>query len=325
MSSTQFLNIIITIVLYSSSVLYIRFADKYNIIDKPNHRSSHTIPTIRGGGILFYVAILLYFFISGFQYPYFVLGVSLIAIVSFVDDIITLSSNLRLPFQFIAVGLCIYQIGISIDDLFIFLPLLIVGVGFINIYNFMDGINGITGLYSVVTLVLFYFINLQEDILDARLNLYVLMSVIIFGFYNFRTKARMFSGDIGSISIAIVVFFTGVILIKELNAPILILSMLLYGTDSILTLIYRKSIGEKITEPHRKHIYQKMVHELKLSHMKVSMVYALLQILINLVVFKFYNADLNTQLFIIFLAIGFSISLYIMIFKYVEKTQKKLK
>jgi len=317
--------ILIFTILIILSIAYFKLADKFNIIDKPNHRSSHKTPTIRGGGILFYIATLIYFFTSGFQYPYFFLGITLIAFVSFIDDIITLSSTIRLPFQFIAIGLCLFQIGFPINDLLIIIPILIIGVGFINIYNFMDGINGITGFYSIITLVLFYFINLKESIIDNNLIIYVLFSIIIFGFYNFRKKARMFSGDIGSISIAVLLFFIGVYFIKELHSPILILTMLIYGTDSLLTLVYRKYIGEKITVAHKKHIYQKLVNILNLPHLTVSSLFALLQLLVNVLVYCFYKESIVVQMIIIFFSIIFSASTYFIVFKYIENKRLVIK
>ncbi|MBE7670575.1 UDP-GlcNAc--UDP-phosphate GlcNAc-1-phosphate transferase [Tenacibaculum piscium] len=301
------------------SIVYIKLAAKFNIIDKPNHRSSHTTSTIRGGGILFLLAILLYFFTSNFQYPYFVIGVSLIAIVSFVDDIVTLSSNIRLPFQFIAIALCLFQIGFTTTDFLILIPLLIIGVGFINIYNFMDGINGITGLYSIVVLLGLYFINLKEHIVADDLIIYTLLSLVVFGFYNFRKKARMFAGDIGSISIAVLLFFIGAYFLKELKAPILLLFVLVYGADTVLTLVYRKSIGEKITEPHRKHIYQKLVQTTKLSHLQVAVIYAVFQVIICVVVYLGYKLPILHQLLIMFSCIAFSALLYIYLFKKIEK------
>ena len=310
--------LIIFIALILLSVIYLKIADKFNIIDKPNDRSSHKTPTIRGGGILFLFAILFYFFISNFQYPYFVIGVSLIAIVSFVDDIVTLSSTIRLPFQFIAVALCLFQVGFGISDFLILIPLLVVGVGFINIYNFMDGINGITGMYSIIVLTALYFINLQEHIVTDNLIIYSLFSLVVFGFYNFRKKARMFAGDIGSISIAVLLFFIGSYFMKELQAPILLLLVLVYGTDAILTLSYRKSIGEKITEPHRKHIYQKLVHSLKLSHLKIALFYAVYQSVICLVVYWSYKLPVINQLLIMSSCIGVSILIYVYLFKKIE-------
>ncbi|WP_281980539.1 MraY family glycosyltransferase [Tenacibaculum mesophilum] len=314
--------VLLSLVLIVLSVVYIKLADKLNIIDKPNHRSSHASPTIRGGGILFFLAILIFFVRSGFQYPYFALGVSLIAIVSFVDDIITLSSSFRLPFQFLAIALCLYQIGYSPNDLLVLIPLLIVGVGFINIYNFMDGINGITGLYSIASLLVFLLINTRENIVDNNLIIYSLISFVVFGFYNFRKKARMFAGDIGSISIAVLLFFLGTYFIKELKAPVIILSVAVYGTDTILTIIYRKSIGESLTQAHRIHIYQKMVHTLSLSHLRVSTIYVLLQLVINCIVYYTYNFKVSYQYFIIVLVSVALAFFYYIMFKKVEKQNK---
>lgn len=306
------------------SVVYIKLADKFNIIDKPNHRSSHTISTIRGGGILFFIAMLIFFVTSNFSYPYFILGVSLIAIVSFIDDIVTLSSNVRLPFQFMAIALCLFQLGFGINNYLILLPLLIIGVGFINIYNFMDGINGITGFYSIVALIFFYLLNLKENIIEENLILYVLFSIIVFGFYNFRRKARMFSGDIGSISLAVLFFFLGAYFIIELQSPLLILTMLVYGTDAVLTLVYRKSIGEKITEPHRKHIYQKMAHILKISHLKIAFFYSLLQTFVNIIVYFYYDYPITIQISILFLVLIVALVLYYSAFEYIDRRKKLL-
>lgn len=316
--------LIILTILSILSFLYIKLADKFNIIDKPNHRSSHTVPTIRGGGILFLLGILIYFFISGFHYLYFVVGVSLIAIVSFVDDIITLSSTIRLPFQFLAIGLCLFQIGFTLENYILIIPLLIVGVGFINIYNFMDGINGITGLYSIVSIIGLLIINSNEKLIDNNLLIYVLFSVLIFGFYNFRKKARMFAGDIGSISIAVLLFFVGAFFMKQIQSPLILLLISVYGADAILTIIYRKLIGEKLTEAHRHHVYQKMVHTLKIPHLRVSIVYAVIQLVINFIVYYSYRLNSIIQYIIFGLVLLILISLYVLMFKKVEKKKKLL-
>lgn len=311
--------LVVFISLIVLSIIYIKLADKFNIIDKPNHRSSHTSPTIRGGGIIFLLAILIYFITSGFNYSYFVIGVSLIAIISFVDDIMTLSSNFRLPFQFLAIVLCLFQLGFGLNNFLILIPLLIIGVGFINIYNFMDGINGITGFYSIVVLLGLFFINLKEDLIDNHLIIYTLLSLIIFGFYNFRKKARMFAGDIGSISVAVLLFFLGTYFIKETKSPILILLVLTYATDAILTIGYRKSVGEKISEPHRKHIYQKLVHIAEFSHLQVAGLYAILQAVICIIVYFGYELSITYQLIIILANIIVFVLLYVYLFRMLEK------
>ncbi|PKH50437.1 UDP-GlcNAc--UDP-phosphate GlcNAc-1-phosphate transferase [Tenacibaculum sp. Bg11-29] len=310
---------IVLISLIFLSIIYFRLANKFNIIDKPNHRSSHTMQTVRGGGVLFFLAVLIYFFLSDFQYPFFVIGISLIAIVSFIDDIVTLSSTIRLPFQFISIGFCLIQIGFTASDFLLFIPFLIIGVGFINIYNFMDGINGITGLYSIVILLGLFFINLNEHIIDHNLIIYVILSLLVFGFYNFRKKARMFAGDIGSISISVLIFFIGVCFMKELKSPILLLFVLIYGVDAILTLGYRKSIGENVMEPHRKHIYQKLIHIMKLSHLKVAVLYASTQVLICIIIYFGYTLSVVNQLIIMLFCISVFILVYLILFKMIER------
>lgn len=316
--------LVIFLVLSAVSFIYLKLADKFNIIDKPNHRSSHTTPTIRGGGILFYFGILIFFLLSGFKYPYFFIGVSFLAIISFIDDIVTLSSSIRLPFQFLAVGLSFYEIGIIPESGLWILPFLILGVGLVNEYNFMDGINGITGFYSIVTILAFIAINHQENVVDQDLLIYVLMSIVIFGFYNFRKKARMFAGDIGSITLAVLLCFVGGYLIYQTMSPVLILLVSVYSGDAILTVIYRKSIGESLTEPHRKHIYQKLVHTLKLSHLSVSVIYSVLQLAINVVVFYTYQFSTYNQLLITVTISIALISLYIYMFKKIEKRSASL-
>ena len=141
--------IVSALILILLSYVYIRIADRFNIIDKPNHRSSHKNITLRGGGVLFFFALLLFFINSNFQYPFLILGVSLIAIVSFIDDIISLDSKIRLLFQIIALILMLIQLFSPVDDWGLIILFVTVGVGFVNIYNFMDGINGISGLYSL--------------------------------------------------------------------------------------------------------------------------------------------------------------------------------
>ncbi|MFY7670058.1 UDP-GlcNAc--UDP-phosphate GlcNAc-1-phosphate transferase [Tenacibaculum sp. MEBiC06402] len=317
--------LIIFLVLSALSFIYLKLADKFNIIDKPNHRSSHTVPTIRGGGILFYFGILIYFLLFGFKYPYFVIGVTLISIISFIDDIISLKILVRLPFQFLAIALSLYQVeiildsGISFESFLVAFPLLFVGVAFINGYNFMDGINGITGFYSIVSLISLFAINHYENLIDSELLASVFISILVFGFYNFRKKARMFAGDIGSISMAVLIFFVAALLIYKTKAPVILLLVAVYSVDTILTMIHRKRIGEKLTEPHRKHIYQEMVHTLKMSHLSVSAIYGVLQLVINTVAFFTYKLGFVYQVIILLSVTASVIGLYLVGFNKIKK------
>lgn len=311
--------LIILILLIICAIVYLKLATKFNIVDNPNFRSSHTTPTIRGGGILFYIAVLCYFVASGFEAPYFVIGVSAIAIVSFLDDILTLSAKLRLPFQFLAIGLVLYQLHVFELPLLVIVTTAVVGVAFINVFNFMDGINGITGMYSIAVLGGLFVLNALEQLDYTQLLGYVLLSIGVFGYYNFRKKARMFAGDVGSISLAVVIFYVGLGIGIELEAPVVILLVAVYGIDGGLTILYRLFIGEHIMEPHRHHLYQKLVDVWKWSHLKVSFVYMSLQLVIAGVVLATYQFTVFNQIAVVSLVLLVLSIVYVYTFKLTEK------
>lgn len=109
---TAILAIIILIGLFIIEIIYFKIADRYNIIDQPNHRSSHSAVTIRGGGILFGIAGLLAFFLFGFQYLFFTIGLFLIALISFLDDMHTLNNKVRLVVHGLSVLLLFTQLDV---------------------------------------------------------------------------------------------------------------------------------------------------------------------------------------------------------------------
>ena len=160
----------ILILLIVCELVYFRIADKCNIIDKPNLRSSHTSITLRGGGIIFLLGMWIYSILFSFPYPWFLLGLTLIAGISFVDDIRSVSNKVRLIIHFTAMMLMFYSFGILKPELWWMIVLaLILCVGIINAYNFMDGINGITGGYSLAVLLPLAYLNLQLNFVDANL------------------------------------------------------------------------------------------------------------------------------------------------------------
>ncbi|UYU42808.1 MraY family glycosyltransferase, partial [Bacteroides salyersiae] len=273
--------LIILVLLFFAELFYFRIADKCNIIDKPNERSSHTRITLRGGGIIFYFGVLAYFLTSHFEYPWFMLALTLITFISFVDDIRSTSQVLRLVFHFSAMALMFYQWGLFSLPWWTLFVALIVCTGIINAYNFMDGINGITGGYSLVVLVALAYINeAVVPFVEQDFILTVLCSVFVFNFFNFRKRAKCFAGDVGSVCIAFVLlFFIGKLVIRTEDFSWIIL-LAVYGVDSVLTIIHRLMLHENIGLPHRKHLYQIMANELKIPHVVVSSVYMLVQALV---------------------------------------------
>ena len=282
--------IIILVLLFLAELFYFRIADKCNIIDKPNERSSHTRITLRGGGIIFYFGVLAYFLTSHFEYPWFMLALTLITFISFVDDIRSTSQVLRLVFHFSAMALMFYQWGLFSLPWWTLFVALIVCTGIINAYNFMDGINGITGGYSLVVLVALAYINeAVVPFVEQDFILTVLCSVFVFNFFNFRKRAKCFAGDVGSVCIAFVLlFFIGKLVIRTEDFSWIIL-LAVYGVDSVLTIIHRLMLHENIGLPHRKHLYQIMANELKIPHVVVSSVYMLVQALVIVGYFYFYS------------------------------------
>nr|WP_305146513.1 glycosyltransferase family 4 protein [Bacteroides cellulosilyticus] len=274
--------------LFVAELFYFRVADKFNIIDKPNERSSHSRITLRGGGIIFYFGALAYFLSNHWEYPWFMLALTLITFISFVDDVRSTSQGLRLVFHFTAMALMFYQWGLFSLSWWWIIIALIICTGIINAYNFMDGINGITGGYSLVILGALAYINSEiTTFVEPVLINTVLCSVLVFCFFNFRKKAKCFAGDVGSVSIAfILLFLIGKLIIKTEDFSWIIL-LSVYGVDSVLTIIHRLMLHENIGLPHRKHMYQLMANELKIPHVGVSLIYMGAQALVILGYFCF--------------------------------------
>ena len=261
--------------------LYLKLAVKFNIIDKPNVRSSHTVITIRGGGVLFPISILIWSLIEGIFNP-FILGLLCISIISFIDDCKPLSNKIRLSIHFISIGLLLYQLGFSEYSFIAWgLGLLFVG-GWINAFNFMDGINGITVLYSLSILAACFYLNTQIDFIQDSILLYTAMALLVFGFYNVRKKAKSFAGDVGSVSMAFIIAFIVLSLILFTKNWQYVLLVSVYGIDSLLTIIQRLVKGENIFQAHRSHLYQYLANELKVPHVVVSVLYALIQLVLNI-------------------------------------------
>ena len=270
--------IIVLVLLFLTELFYFKLANKFNIIDKPNERSSHRKVTLRGGGIIFYFGALVYFLANHWEYPWFIVALTLITFISFVDDIRSTSQSLRLVFHFAAMVLMFYQWDLFSLSRWWIIVALIICTGIINAYNFMDGINGITGGYSLVILVTLAYINAKiVPFTEPALINTVLCSVLVFCFFNFRKKAKCFAGDVGSVSIAfILLFLIGRLIIKTEDFSWIIL-LSVYGVDTVLTIIHRLILHENIGLPHRKHMYQLMANELKMSHVMVSFIYMVVQ------------------------------------------------
>ncbi|MDH6250675.1 UDP-N-acetylmuramyl pentapeptide phosphotransferase/UDP-N-acetylglucosamine-1-phosphate transferase [Chryseobacterium sp. H1D6B] len=301
--------IFIVIILFISMLVYFKIADKYNIIDKPNHRSAHSQITLRGGGIIFPVAFIIFclFNFNEALESYWSFGLGLLAIctISFIDDIKTLSNRIRLSVHFISVILLLYFTGaFSLMPFWVWPILFILIIGTLNAYNFMDGINGMTGIYSLVTLCSLVYINLEViQFTQNDFIYYPILACLVFLFFNFRKKAKCFAGDVGSMGIGFWVIGLITLLIMKTGDYKYILLLSIYGIEVVLTIIERILLKENIFEAHRRHLYQLFANEKKVSHLAVSFVYAFFQLIVN--AFLIYsNFPIWLVALIIFVPIG---------------------
>lgn len=270
------------ILLIIAELLYFIIANKFNIIDKPNQRSSHKQVVLRGGGIIFLIGAWIWSVFFGFQYPWFLAGLTLVALVSFIDDIRSLPDSLRLVVQFVAMFLMFYQFGIfNWQSWWIIIMALVVCVGISNAYNFMDGINGITGGYSLSVLVPLIYLNNKTPFIDSNFLIVIVLSLFVFCFFNFRKRAKCFAGDVGSLSIAFIIVFALGKLILQTGDFTYIVFLSLYGVDAVLTICHRILLHENLGQAHRKHAYQLMANELHIPHVVVSSFYMILQLLVS--------------------------------------------
>ena len=295
---------LIFVLLLVAELVYFRIADKYNIIDKPNQRSSHSTIVLRGGGIIFMIGAWVWSLFFGFDYPWFLAGLTLVAGVSFVDDIRSLPDSVRLVAQFAAAAMAFYQLDILHWEMWwIVLVALVVYVGATNVINFMDGINGITAGYALAVLIPLGLLNTNYQELamnlttnyssivtsdgvfvDQSLIVAAIIAAVVFCIFNFRPKgkAKCFAGDVGSIGIAfIMLFLLGNVIIKTEDITWLIF-LLVYGVDGCLTIVHRIMLHENLGEAHRKHAYQIMANELKIGHVKVTLLYMAMQLAVSL-------------------------------------------
>ena len=222
---------------------------------------------------------------SGFGYPWFLAAVTLIAGVSFVDDIRSLPDSVRLVAQFVAMGLMFYQMDMLHWEMWwVVILALIVSVGATNIINFMEGINGITGGYALASLIPIYILNKEMGFVEESLVVTVILADVVFCLFNFRPKgkAKCFAGDVGSIGIAFILLFMIGQLIMRTGDVTYLVFLLVYGVDGCLTIIHRIMLHENLGEAHRKHAYQLMANELKIGHVKVSLLYMGLQLMVSL-------------------------------------------
>ena len=230
------------------------------------------------------------------DYLPFLVGLLMVAGISFVDDIRSLPDSLRMVVQIASILLMFWSIGLyGAFDSWIWtvvavLVALFFCVGATNIINFMDGINGITAAYAMAMLVPIALVNGSWlkvhgfGFIEPSYLIVAIIGVLVFGLFNFRPrgKAKCFAGDVGSIGIAFIILFALGRLMLATQDVTWIVFFLLYGVDGSMTIFHRIMLHEHLGDAHRKHAYQLMANELKMSHPLVSCIYMVLQLIISL-------------------------------------------
>jgi len=310
--------------LFALELVYFRIADKFNIIDKPNLRSSHNYVTIRGGGIIFWLAafffVLINFQFSTFNFQ-FLIGITLISAVSFWDDIKSLSNKIRIVIHFVSISCVFYGLGIFTTlDWWLIVVAYIFFVGILNAYNFMDGINGITGLYSFAVLIALQVINYQFiNFTQPEFINYAIIACLVFLFFNFRKKARCFAGDIGSMAISFWIVTLLLQLMLKTNSIVWIMFLAVYGVDTVLTILHRIYLKQNIFEAHRLHLFQVLCNEKRLSHRLVSTIYAVVQLIICLSVVYVYFCCKNISIVFSIAILIILTSIYLFKFRFLKQ------
>ncbi|GGG80184.1 UDP-GlcNAc--UDP-phosphate GlcNAc-1-phosphate transferase [Parapedobacter pyrenivorans] len=315
---------VITILLFLAMLAYFRVAARYNIIDKPNERSSHTVITIRGGGIVFYLGAAVWFIWSGAAHPYFFAGLTLITLISFLDDILTLSNRIRIGVHLLAVLLLLVEVQLFTLNWYIVPIALVLIIGTINAYNFMDGINGITAMYSFAVLLQLWLANREIHFIDDRLLYCTTLANGVFAFFNFRQRAKCFAGDVGSVGISFILIFATLSLILSTGNPIYVLFFAVYGVDTVLTIIHRLFRRENIFKAHRSHLYQYLANEGKGNRLVIAACYGVLQVGIGLLTLATTAESSGTQIRVVLCVLFLMAALHIGIRHYILRPIKTI-
>jgi Fuc2NAc and GlcNAc transferase len=258
-----------------------RYAVRNKMIVIPNERSLHDLPTPKGGGIAivltWYIGITILFFCGIIERNLFfaLLSGILLAIVSLIDDINGLKPLIRLIIQFLTAILAFIFLGglrplimpqININYDFLVYPAAIVGiVWFINLFNFMDGVDGFASTEAIIICSVLLMVS------GNLINLLLISCVFGFLIWNWP-KAKIFMGDVGSTQLGFILVVLGIYFHNIYKFSILNWIMLSspFWFDATLTLYRRWRNGEKLSEAHRKHVYQRIVQS-GFSHLKVNM------------------------------------------------------
>ncbi len=262
------------------TVLALKFAATLGLVQQPNHRSSHDIPTPGGGGLglvlgsLVSGLFLAFDTIQALSWLLIVAAAAILAAIGFRDDIKPLPTRLRFTIQ---IGVCTLLLaalpvipglplpgGLTLSGAWLAGPLLLAGIWWVNLFNFMDGIDGLAGSQALFMLATGTLLAVGQDPAATTQPAWLWGVAVLFavlGFLPFNwPPARIFMGDVGSTFLAFVIFTLALMSIAAgwtSYATWLVLGAL-FISDATITLLQRMRAGEKWTQAHRSHAYQRL-------------------------------------------------------------------
>lgn len=301
------------IVLFLIALFYLKYAQKKKILDISSFGNTNGITTIKSGGIIFIPAILLYLLFFYDQVDSnltcFTIATLILAVVSFIDDLKRLSVRTRMFFHFLATTIAFWDFGIF-NNISLIIILTIFGyyilcVGYLNISNFMDGINGMAFLNALCCYCTLYIINtFLIHFTDSNFISVLIIATIVFGYFNFRKKPKCFLGDVGSITIGFTIVFFVLQLYLVSKNILVFLILVIYSLDGGCTIIERLLRKENIFKSHLRHLYEIFAHELKIPHLYISLLYFFCQAILNIFVYySIKNTYKSSIVFVVLLAL----------------------
>jgi Fuc2NAc and GlcNAc transferase len=292
-----------------------RELQRRQLLDHPNERSSHSVPTPRGGGIAIMAVlgpalIAIGIFQSEMVLMIIVVASLLLGAVSFLDDLKTLPASVRFTAQLLCAVLVLWPLGLFSSPFGNYLIItgivlqLLWLVGYTNAFNFMDGINGISSIQAILTGLGTALIAIAAG--AAPFDVLPLASAALAGAalgfmpHNFPS-ARTFMGDVGSAPLGFLLGALALWMLRDHGIMALSAVLLLhlnYILDTGITLLRRIARGERWWEPHREHFYQRLVRARK-THLFVTLSEAALQLVVMLLALLFLRVDAASRALIV--------------------------
>lgn len=315
-----FIFIIIFIFNWALIRIFITLSPRIGLQDLPNNRSSHDYHVVRGGGLVFAISWFMHAFLFGDVFTWYNAGLLLLFIIGFWDDIKQIRPAYRLLWQFIAVFLFLYDSnGLHLENFGYLVLLMFVLTYLINVFNFMDGINGMLGFYGLTVLVSLAMFGYIQSFSISSPMAWLLGSLLAFLFFNARKRAMVFSGDVGSLTLAFVVLY----FVFNFNQPAFDLterlSQIIFSIccvsvflmDSLTTIFHRLMLRENIFKSHRFHLYQLITPRFIKSQLLTSFLYASFQLMI--IFFAYHEATtlFKRMFLLIFMALFFFLLRYL--------------